>query len=139
MEGRETASGGVGVVPQENLTSVRLVPESVLGLKQLKRGYVAKYKQGQAFIVLEDSPESAAAVLEESCARDLTALSGAGWGRGVSDQGAVSGRYLHLSQRALSLGATQTCPKLRMPPPRLSSLLPGYLEGPNANAMPDAS
>jgi len=35
------------------------------GLKQLKRGYVAKYKQGQAFIVLEDSPQSAAAVLKE--------------------------------------------------------------------------
>ena len=31
----------------------------------LKRGYVAKYKQGQAFIVLEASPESAAAVLKK--------------------------------------------------------------------------
>ena len=31
--------------------SLKLVPESVLGLKILKRGYVAKYKQGQAFIV----------------------------------------------------------------------------------------
>jgi len=41
----------------------------VLGLKQLKRGYVAKYKQGQAFIVLEDTPESAAAVLKELRAR----------------------------------------------------------------------
>jgi hypothetical protein len=30
---------------------------------------VAKYKQGQAFIVLEDSPESAAAVLKELRAR----------------------------------------------------------------------
>ena len=41
----------------------------MLGLKELKRGYVAKYKQGQAFIVLEDSAESAAAVLEDLRAR----------------------------------------------------------------------
>jgi hypothetical protein len=37
----------------------------VLGLRQLKRGYVAKYKQGQAFIVLEASPESAAEVMKK--------------------------------------------------------------------------
>ena len=37
----------------------------MLGLKQLKRGYVAKYKQGQAFIVLEASPQSAAEVLKQ--------------------------------------------------------------------------
>jgi len=42
-----------------------LVPESVLGLRQLKRGYVAKYEQGQAFIVLEASPESAAEVFKK--------------------------------------------------------------------------
>ena len=41
-----------------------VIPESVLGLRQLKRGYVAKYKQGQAFIVQEASPESAAEVLK---------------------------------------------------------------------------
>ena len=50
-------------------TSVRLVPESVLGLKQLKRGYVAKYEQGQAFIVLEASPGSAAEVFKKVQAR----------------------------------------------------------------------
>ena len=49
---------------KEDLASVRLVPESVLGLRQLKRGYVAKYKQGQAFIVQEESPEAAEAVLK---------------------------------------------------------------------------
>jgi hypothetical protein len=69
MEGRETAPEALAWFPQENLTSSGLVPESVLGLKQLKRGYVAKYKQGQAFLVLEDSPESAAAVMKELRAR----------------------------------------------------------------------
>jgi hypothetical protein len=44
---------------------VRLIPESVLGLRLLKRGFVAHYEQGQAFVVIETSPESAAAVLSE--------------------------------------------------------------------------
>ena len=65
LEGRDTAPEVLDWFPQDNLASTRLVPESVLGLKQLKRGYVATYKQGQAFIVLEASPESAAEVLKE--------------------------------------------------------------------------
>jgi hypothetical protein len=65
LEGRDTAPEALAWFPEENLASVRLVPESVLGLRQLKRGYVAKYKQGQAFIVLEASPESAAEVLKK--------------------------------------------------------------------------
>jgi hypothetical protein len=51
--------------PKENLTSARLVPESVLGIRQLKRGFVAKYAQGQAFIVPEGSAEAAARTLEK--------------------------------------------------------------------------
>jgi len=69
IEGRETPPEALAWFPQENLTSAGLVPESVLGLKELKRGYVAKYKLGQAFIVLEDSPESAVAVLKNLRAR----------------------------------------------------------------------
>src|ERR1019366_2438976 len=65
LEGRDTAPEALDWFPKDNLASTRLVPESVLGLKQLKRGYVATYKQGQAFIVLEASPESAAVVLKE--------------------------------------------------------------------------
>jgi len=45
------------------------VPESVLGLKILKRGYVAKYARGQAFILTEDSPEAAADVMQKLRAR----------------------------------------------------------------------
>ena len=36
----------------------------MLGLRELKRGYVSKYKQEQAFIVQEDSVEAATAVLK---------------------------------------------------------------------------
>lgn len=65
IEGRETLPETLAWFPQENLTDARMVPESVLGMRLLKRGYVAKYKQGQAFVVLEDTPESAAAVMKK--------------------------------------------------------------------------
>ena len=65
LEGRDAPPDALRWFPQENLVSTRLVPESVLGLRLLKRGYVAKYTQGQAFIVLEASPESAAEVLKK--------------------------------------------------------------------------
>ena len=65
LQGRETAPEALQWFPKENLDSVKLAPESVLGLKLLKRGYVAKYKQGQAFVVLEATPESAAEVFKK--------------------------------------------------------------------------
>ena len=65
LEGRESAPEALEWFPKENLASVRLIPESVLGLRLLKRGYVAKYAQGQAFVVLEATPESAAEVLKK--------------------------------------------------------------------------
>jgi len=69
LEGRSAPPEALDWFPKESLTSVRLVPESVLGLRQLKRGYVAKYAQGQAFIVLETSPESAAETFKKVQAR----------------------------------------------------------------------
>lgn len=50
-------------------SSVRLVPQSVLGLGLLRRGYVAQYDYGKAFIVTEQSPETAAAVIKRAIAR----------------------------------------------------------------------
>jgi hypothetical protein len=64
IEGRDSPPQALDWFVKENLLSIRLVPESVLGMRQLKRGYVAKYKQGQAFLVVEASPESAAEVLK---------------------------------------------------------------------------
>ncbi len=49
--------------------SVRLVPESVLGLRLLQRGYVAEYEFGKAFLVAESSPEAAAGVMAKLRAR----------------------------------------------------------------------
>jgi hypothetical protein len=65
LEGRVTTPEALLWFSQDNLDTVKLVPESVLGLKLLKRGYVAKYKQGQAFVVLEATPESAAEVFKK--------------------------------------------------------------------------
>jgi len=55
--------------PAEGRQSLRLVPESVLGLRLLKRGYVAQYEFGKAFVAYEASPESAAAVMQKLRAR----------------------------------------------------------------------
>jgi len=49
--------------------SLRLVPESVLGLRLLKRGYVAQYDYGKGFVVLEASPEAAGATFQKFRAR----------------------------------------------------------------------
>ncbi len=65
IEGRTTPPAALNWFLQEDLTSARLVPESVLGLRILKHGYIAKYKQGQAFIVVEETPESAQAVMNK--------------------------------------------------------------------------
>ena len=65
IPGRSTPPAALSWFPTEKLASVRLIPESVLGLRLLKRGFVAHYEQGQAFVVTERSPESAAAVLSQ--------------------------------------------------------------------------
>jgi hypothetical protein len=61
----------IGWFPEEKLdkSSIRLVPESVLGIRLLKRGYVAQYDFGKAFLVKEDSPEAAAGVMTKLKAR----------------------------------------------------------------------
>jgi hypothetical protein len=54
---------------QMDETTLKLVPQSVLGLGVLKRGYVAQYPYGKMFIVTETSPESAAEVLKKASGR----------------------------------------------------------------------
>jgi hypothetical protein len=64
LQGRTTLPDAFGWFPTENLTadSVRLVPESVLGLRLLKSGYVGQYQAGKGFLVRESSPDAAAQV-----------------------------------------------------------------------------
>jgi hypothetical protein len=50
--------------------SPRLIPQSVLGIRALKRGYVGQYQNGaKAFVVSDASPEAAAATLDKLKAR----------------------------------------------------------------------
>jgi len=65
LEGRNTPPEALKWFPTENQVSVRMVPESVLGLKILKRGYVAQYDRGQAFVVEEESAQAAADVMKK--------------------------------------------------------------------------
>ncbi|MGA2275128.1 MAG: DUF6599 family protein [Bryobacteraceae bacterium] len=51
--------------PAEGRQSLRLVPESVLGIHLLKRGYVAQYDFGKAFVAFEASPDSANAIMQK--------------------------------------------------------------------------
>jgi hypothetical protein len=69
LEGSSTPPAALAWFPPEKLVSARLIPESVLGVRLLKRGYVAQYDQGKAFLVLETSPQSAAAVMTKLRAR----------------------------------------------------------------------
>ena len=54
----------LGWFPREGLNggTARLVPESVLGIRALKRGYVGQYGEAKAFVVTEASVEAAKAV-----------------------------------------------------------------------------
>ncbi len=63
--GRSTPPDAIEWFPKEHLVpdSVRLVPESVLGLRMLKRGYVGQYDYGKGFLVQEASPDAAAQVM----------------------------------------------------------------------------
>jgi len=71
ISGRTELPEQVGWFPEEKLvaSSVRLVPQSVLGMSTLKRGYVAEYEFGKAAIVAEASPEAAAGVFTKLKAR----------------------------------------------------------------------
>ncbi len=65
VEGSVDPPAALSWFPKEKQQSLRLVPESVLGLRVLKRGYLGQYEFGKAFVVLEDSAAAAAAVMQK--------------------------------------------------------------------------
>ena len=71
LDGTTAMPDVVGWFPAERLEplSIRLVPQSVLGLSLLKRGYIAKYEYGRAFVVRQPSADSAAQVMAKLKAR----------------------------------------------------------------------
>lgn len=72
VQGRTTPPEALQWFPTAGLQagSPRLIPQSVLGIRVLKRGYVAQYENGsKAFVVVDASPEAAVATLEKLKAR----------------------------------------------------------------------
>ncbi|HTT61701.1 MAG TPA: DUF6599 family protein [Bryobacteraceae bacterium] len=69
LPGSNAVPAALAWFPVEGQKSVRLIPESVLGLRVLQRGYAAEYEFGKAFVVLEPSAEGAAAVMAKLRAR----------------------------------------------------------------------
>lgn len=67
VEGATGAPGPVNWFPKEGLdaASIRLIPQSVLGISLLKKGYIAKYDFGRALVVRQASAEAAAQVMEK--------------------------------------------------------------------------
>jgi hypothetical protein len=65
IPGSTTLPQAMAWFPTEQRQSLRLVPESVLGMRVLKRGYAAQYDYGKAFVVLEATPQSAAGVMDQ--------------------------------------------------------------------------
>jgi len=67
MPGESKRPALLDVFPAEGLVadSLRLVPESVLGFRMLRRGFVGQYEHGKAFVIPEASAEAAAKVMAQ--------------------------------------------------------------------------
>ena len=63
LDGATDPPAALGWFPEQGQQSLRLVPESPLGIRVLGRGYVAEYGNGKAFVVTESTPEAAAALI----------------------------------------------------------------------------
>jgi hypothetical protein len=93
--------------PAEGLEpdSIRLVPESVLGLRALKSGFMGQYAVGRAFVVPEATPAAATATMETLRARFAGASPVAGLGDDAfSAQDQYLGRLLVLRKDARVAG-----------------------------------
>lgn len=67
MPGESKAPALLNAFPAAGLDteSLRMVPESVLGFRILRRGFLAQYQQGKAFLIPESTPESAAKIFAQ--------------------------------------------------------------------------
>ncbi len=81
LPGEAHVPEAVSYFPPEGLEtgSLRLVPQSVLGLRFLRTGFVGRYSVGRAFVVTERTPEAAGETLLKlhehfATARPVTAL-----------------------------------------------------------------
>ncbi len=101
LEGRSSPPEALDWFSKENLTSVRLVQESVLGLRQLKRGYVAKYAQRTGIRRSGSVAGIGRGGIQECSGTLPRRITCKSWGRGLSGKNTISGWNLHFSERAL--------------------------------------
>jgi hypothetical protein len=96
-----------GLVPD----SVRLVPESVLGLRILKSGFMGQYAVGRAFVVPEATAASAADTMEKLRGRFTGASPVAGLGdEAFAAQDPYLGRLLAFRKGARVAGVSNVAP-----------------------------
>ena len=69
VPGSSTPPVALSWFPTEKQQSLRLVPESVMGIRALKRGYAGIYEYGKAFVVVEESAQTAGEALAKVKAR----------------------------------------------------------------------
>jgi hypothetical protein len=69
LDGSSSLPASLSLFSADKRQSLRPVPESVLGIRLLKRGYFAQYEYGKAFLVTEDSPQAASALMQKLRAR----------------------------------------------------------------------
>ncbi len=67
VEGTTEAPAPVSWFPKQGLdeASIRLIPQSILGISLLKKGYIAKYDFGRAFVVHQPSSDAAVQVMQK--------------------------------------------------------------------------
>jgi hypothetical protein len=67
VEGTTSPPAPVTWFPKAGLdaASIRLIPQSLLGLTLLKKGYIAKYEFGRAFVVRQSTAGAAAQVMQK--------------------------------------------------------------------------
>ena len=94
LEGSTKPPEAIGWFPPEGLSAgpPRLTPASVLGVRLLKRGYVAQYGTTKAFVVTETSPQAARDVLAKWIGRFETV--GEAKVEGAEDALVVTDKYL---------------------------------------------
>jgi hypothetical protein len=82
MPGEGRAPDALAWFPEQALDpgSLRLLPQSPLGLRQLKAGFIARYPEGRAFVTSEPSAEDARATIAKLRARFQGARATAGLG-----------------------------------------------------------
>jgi hypothetical protein len=107
VPGEGRVPDAVSWFPAEGLVagSIRLVPESVLGLRLLKSGFMAQYPAGRAFVVPEATPEAASATMVKLRARFAGAEPAIGLGEeAFSAQDPYLGRVLAFRKGARVAG-----------------------------------